>query len=161
MDPCCGPRDSRRYDAVFDSVFSAAVARRYARRGLRALERGIVDFVVGAGIVGASVLEVGGGIGEIQLELLKRRAARAVNLELSAGNEEDAVRLAEAAGVVHRLERRVGVDLALAPGEVEVADVVVLHRVVSDPSSDDRPGKRPSKCPQPMTPRSPMSEVHA
>jgi magnesium-protoporphyrin O-methyltransferase len=115
---------------VFDPVFSAAVARRYTRRGLRAPERRIVDFLVGTGVGGASVLEVGGGIGEIQLELLKRGAARAVNLELSAGYEEDAMRLAEAAGLAHRLERRVGVDLALAPGEVEAADAVVLHRVV-------------------------------
>ncbi|MGY3568218.1 2-polyprenyl-3-methyl-5-hydroxy-6-metoxy-1,4-benzoquinol methylase [Sinomonas sp. RB5] len=130
MDPCCGPRDPRRYDAVFDSVFAAGVARRYARRGLRAPERRIVDFLLRAGIAGASVLEVGGGIGEIQLELLKRGVARAVNLELSAGYEEDAMRLAEAAGVAHRLERRVGVDLAQTPDEVEAADVVILHRVV-------------------------------
>jgi magnesium-protoporphyrin O-methyltransferase len=115
---------------VFDSVFAAGVARRYARRGLRAPERAIVDFLRGTGLAGASVLEVGGGIGEIALELLKGGGARAVNLELSAGYEEEAMRLAEAAGVAHRLERRVGVDLAQTPDEVEAADVVVLHRVV-------------------------------
>jgi cyclopropane fatty-acyl-phospholipid synthase-like methyltransferase len=44
----------------------------------------MVEFVELRGIEDATVLEIGGGVGEIQIELLKRRAARAVNLELSA-----------------------------------------------------------------------------
>lgn len=130
MDACCGPGDEGRYDAIFDPRFSGAVARRYSRRGLRAAEQQIVDFLAGTGIDGASVLEVGGGVGEIQLELLQRGAARSVNLELSAGYEDDAMRLARSAGLASRIERRLGVDLAEAPDDVEAADVVVLHRVV-------------------------------
>jgi magnesium-protoporphyrin O-methyltransferase len=130
MDSCCGPDDPRRYEAIFDERFSGAIARRYGRKGLRPPERRIVDFLAATGIQGASVLEVGGGVGEIQLELLKRGAARTVNLELSAAYEPDAQRLIDAAGFHGRIERRLGVDLAEAPDEVEPADVVVLHRVV-------------------------------
>jgi magnesium-protoporphyrin O-methyltransferase len=130
MDSCCGPEDPHRYDAVFDERFSGAIARRYGRKGLRPAEQHIVDFLTGMGIEGASVLEVGGGVGEIQLELLKRGAARAVNLELSAGYERDAARLLGDAGLLSRVDRRLGVDLAEAPDDVEPADVVVLHRVV-------------------------------
>ncbi|WP_138444722.1 class I SAM-dependent methyltransferase [Sinomonas susongensis] len=130
MEPCCGPTEPGPYDAIFDSRFSGALARRYGRKGLRHPELRIVEFLAATGIEGASVLEIGGGVGEIQLELLKRGAARAVNLELSAGYEKDATRLAEAAGLESRIDRRLGVDLAAAPDDVEPADVVVLHRVV-------------------------------
>ncbi|MEO8688825.1 MAG: hypothetical protein ABI611_11480 [Solirubrobacteraceae bacterium] len=43
----------------------------------------MVEFLAERGIEGAMVLEVGGGLGEVQIELLKRGAARSVNLELS------------------------------------------------------------------------------
>ncbi|WP_211129155.1 methyltransferase domain-containing protein [Sinomonas albida] len=140
MDSCCGgptnhePGDRRSdnpgYDAIFDSRFSRSIAKRYGRKGLRPAERQIVDFLAGSGIEGATVLEVGGGVGEIQLELLKRGAARALNLELSGGYEEDALRLIEQEGFGGRIERRLGVDLATEGHGVEAADVVVLHRVV-------------------------------
>ena len=41
-------------------------------------------------VQGASVLDVGGGIGAIDLELLEAGAARATNIELSGGYEEAA-----------------------------------------------------------------------
>lgn len=81
------------------------------------------------GIGGATVLEVGGGVGEIQIELLKRGAARAMNLELSPAYEGEARRLLDDAGVADRVERRLH-DIAVDPGGVDRADLVVLHRVV-------------------------------
>jgi len=89
----------------------------------------MVDFLEQRGIAGASVLEVGGGVGEIHLELLRRGATRAVNLELSPAYETEAQRLLRAAGLDGRVERRLH-DIATDPGAVQPADVVVLHRVV-------------------------------
>jgi magnesium-protoporphyrin O-methyltransferase len=89
----------------------------------------MVEFLEGRGIEGATVLEVGGGVGEIQVELLKRGAARAVNLELSPAYDEEAERLLREAGLDKRAERRLH-DIAVDPKGVEPADVVVLHRVV-------------------------------
>jgi hypothetical protein len=86
-------------------------------------------FLEGHGIEGASVLEIGGGVGELQIELLKRGAARTVNLELSSGYEEEGTRLLEEYGLEERAERRLH-DIAANPTDVEPADVVVLHRVV-------------------------------
>jgi magnesium-protoporphyrin O-methyltransferase len=73
------------------------------------------------------VLEIGGGVGEIEIELLKAGAGRATNLELSPAYDEEAHALARENGVDDRVERRIH-DIAEAP--VEPADVVVLHRVV-------------------------------
>ena len=79
------------------------------------------------GIEGGTVLEPGGGIGAVEIELLKAGAARSTVVELSPGYEQVAAELAREAGVAERMERRVG-DFA-ADG-TEPADVVVLHRVV-------------------------------
>ncbi len=88
-----------------------------------------MDFLAERGVVGASVLEIGGGVGELQVELLLAGASRVTNLELSTNYEEHAARVREQAGVAARVERRL-LDIAREPDKVEGADVVVLHRVV-------------------------------
>lgn len=116
---------------MFTEEFAERIERRYARTGLTAAERMIVDFLVHEiGIEGATILEVGGGVGEIQLELLRHGASRTMNLELSHAYEPAAARLADAAGVSARMTRTVGVDLAIQSDAIQPADVVVLHRVV-------------------------------
>jgi 2-polyprenyl-3-methyl-5-hydroxy-6-metoxy-1,4-benzoquinol methylase len=89
----------------------------------------MVEFLRERGVEGATVLEVGGGIGALQLELLKSGAARATNLELSPEYEDVAAELAREAGVSERVERRLG-DLVDDPGLAGEADAVLMHRVV-------------------------------
>jgi len=88
-----------------------------------------MGFAADRGIDGASVLEIGGGVGQVQVELLRRGAARAVNLELATSYQAEAAQLLERSCLGGRVERRF-LDIAHAPGEVEPADVVLLHRVV-------------------------------
>lgn len=123
---CCQPDG---YDATFSDRFARRMARRYRRRGLSRSARAIVSFVAERGIDGASILEIGGGVGELHVELLRRGAARATNLEISTNYEPEAARLLERTGMAARVERRL-LDVAQVPDEVEPADVVVLHRVV-------------------------------
>src|SRR6478735_1608795 len=133
MDDCCvgGTDGAERYEPVFDSRFAERLARRYAKSGLTPPEQRIVDYLADdVGIEGATVLEIGGGIGEIQIELLKRGAKATVNLELSAAYDEVAARVAADAGTAQAMTRRTGIDLARHPEAVDRADVVVLHRVV-------------------------------
>ena len=89
----------------------------------------MVEFLEQRGVEGATVLEIGGGVGEIEIELLKRGAARAVNLELSPAYEDEAKPLLREAGLEGRIERRIH-DIATDPEGVQPADIVVLHRVV-------------------------------
>ncbi len=126
MSDCCG-RDG--YDDTFGSSFSRHVARRYRRRGLDRTATRMVEFIAEQGVSGASVLEIGGGVGGIQVELLRRGAVRTTNLELVDSYESDAQALAAAAGVADRITRR-HVDVAISPELVEPHDIVVLHRVV-------------------------------
>jgi magnesium-protoporphyrin O-methyltransferase len=75
------------------------------------------------------VLEIGGGVGEIQIELLRAGAARAANLELSPAYEDEAAELLRESGLQGRVERRIQ-DIAVEPSAVAPADFVVLNRVV-------------------------------
>jgi 2-polyprenyl-3-methyl-5-hydroxy-6-metoxy-1,4-benzoquinol methylase len=105
------------------------MARRYRKKGLDKTALVMVEFLESRGIGGATVLEVGGGVGEIQIELLRRGADHAVNLELSPAYEDEAKALLREANLEDRAERRLH-DIAVDPDGVEPADVVVLHRVV-------------------------------
>lgn len=119
---CCGPAGAE----IFDERQASRDLRSYRRRGLDAAGRKLVDTVAGKG---RDVLEIGGGIGAVELELLRRGAERAVNVELSPAYDRFALELAEEAGVADRIERRIG-DLVEQPGLAGEADVVVMHRVV-------------------------------
>ena len=123
---CC---DARGCDGFFTARMARRAAERYRRRGLDKTARRMVAFLEEQGIEGATVLEIGGGVGDVQLELLKRGASRTLNLELSPGYEKDAVQLVREAGFDGRAERRLH-DIAEDPAGVEPADVVVLNRVV-------------------------------
>ena len=105
------------------------MARRFRNRVLTPIQERLIGFLAERGIAGATVLEIGGGVGEIQIELLRRGAASATNLEISTNYEEEALRLLEQSGMTGRVTRRF-LDIATAPDEVEAADLVVLHRVV-------------------------------
>jgi magnesium-protoporphyrin O-methyltransferase len=115
---------------MFSPRFARRLANRYRRRGLDKVSRRMVEFLEQrTELTGATVLEIGGGVGEIQLELLKRGAARTLNLELSAAYDRQASTLAREAGLQDRVERRIH-DIAAAPDAIEPVDIVVLHRVV-------------------------------
>jgi len=125
--PCCC--NSRGCDSFFTARFARRMAKRYRKKGLDATAQRMVEFLEGRGIEGATVLEIGGGVGEIQIELLKAGAAHAVNLELSPGYDEEAERLLHEAALEGRVDRRLH-DIAVDPEGVDSADVVLLHRVV-------------------------------
>ena len=116
-----------------EQMFSPRTARRslerYRSRGLDEIERRIVASAKEAGVQGARVLEIGGGIGVIQVELLQVGAATGEIVELVVAYEPYARELASDKGLSDRVTFRV-VDLVEDPDDVEPADVVVLNRVV-------------------------------
>lgn len=126
MAGCCDPRGCER---MFGAGFARHVAKKYRRRGLDPAARRMVDFLAADGVRAASVLEIGGGVGEIGVELLKRGAETVTTLELSTAYDAEARRLAKQAGVADRMHRKV-IDIATSPDDAEPADLVVLHRVV-------------------------------
>jgi hypothetical protein len=77
-----------------------------------------------------TVLEVGGGVGEIQVELLESGvAASAINIDLSPNWETAAQALLAERGLTDRVTRLNGDFVHEAPS-LPKADAVILHRVV-------------------------------
>ena len=126
MGRCCSPRGC---DEFFDDRIARHDAKRYRKKGLDAAARRVVELVRARGVEGATVLEIGGGVGAIQIELLKAGAARTTNVELSPAYDRYARQLADEAGLGDRVARLLA-DVASDGADVEPADVVVMHRVV-------------------------------
>ena len=122
MAGCCSPRG---YDVVFDERQARRDLRRWRTKGLAGDAQDAVEFLAGEEV--GTLLEIGGGIGAAQVELLRRGVERATNVELSPGYEEVARALAREEGVVERVERLLG-DAGTA--ELPDADAVLLTRVV-------------------------------
>ena len=114
-------------------MFTERVARndlaRYRKRGLDRLERRMVDSAAAEGLAGARVLEIGGGIGKLQVELLEAGAATGEVAELVGAYEPFAEELAREQGLEGRTSFVVA-DVLERPDAVAPGDVVVLNRVV-------------------------------
>jgi magnesium-protoporphyrin O-methyltransferase len=126
VSDCCSPKG---YRWVFSEREARREAKRYRRKGLDGTSRQIVELLKAQGVTGRTVLEVGGGIGSIQIELLKAGAARATSIELTPTYEEVAIELLREAGLEDRVERHV-MDFADAAAAVGAADIVILNRVI-------------------------------
>ena len=114
---------------MFSERHARREARRYERRGLDWTSRRIVELLKPQGVGGLSLLEVGGGIGALQIELLKAGVTRAVGIEMTPTYQTAADELLRAAGLDGRVERRL-MDFAEAGSLVAAADIVILNRVV-------------------------------
>lgn len=85
--------------------------------------------VPASALPGARVLEIGGGIGALQAELLLAGAGHGEVIELVGGYEPYANELADLLGLGDRTSFRVA-DVLDDPGAVDPADIVLLNRVI-------------------------------
>jgi magnesium-protoporphyrin O-methyltransferase len=114
---------------MFSPRMAGRSLKRYRERGLDELEREMVAAGRADGLEGARVLEIGGGIGALQAELLEAGADTGEIVELVPAWEPYARELAREKGLEQRIEFRVA-DVIEEPGGVAPADVVLLNRVV-------------------------------
>jgi hypothetical protein len=114
-------------------MFKPRMARRsleqYRRKGHGELEQQMISAASEGGLAGARVLEIGGGIGTMQAELLEAGAERGEVVELVPAWESYARELAREKGVEDRTSFRIA-DVLDDPASVDPAEVVVMNRVV-------------------------------
>jgi Methyltransferase domain len=126
MTDCCS---AAGYRWAFSERRARREARRYERRGLDATSRRIVEILKAQGLDNRTLLEVGGGVGALQIELLKAGVTRAVSIELTPTYEAAANGLLRRTGLQDRVERRL-MDFAEPATDVEAADIVIMNRVL-------------------------------
>lgn len=114
---------------VFSSREAEADLKRYRREGPTSSTKALVDALVAEGVEGATLLDIGGGIGSISFELLAAGVARAESVDATEAYVAAAAGEAERRGVADRLTTRLGNFVAIA-SEIEPADVVTLDKVV-------------------------------
>jgi hypothetical protein len=124
---CC---ENEANDRVFTTRTAQRAARRFQRDGLTADERAAVDPLVASGVTGRTILEVGGGVGQLGLALLQAGATSVTNVELSPAYELAARLLATETGHdAARIHRIVG-DATAPSVQMGTADIGVLFRVL-------------------------------
>lgn len=126
MTECCQPRG---YERVFTTGQAERDAARYHRKGLTWAPRRTHELYRDGTIDGRTLLEVGGGVGDLQVDLLRAGVEETTSVELSGAYEPTARRLLEAAGLADRSTRLVG-DFTTLADRIGRADLVVLHSVV-------------------------------
>ena len=121
--------DTSRFDA-YDEKVAAADLSRYKKNGPRPWTRTLIEAIKAEGVEGATLLDIGGGIGVIQHELLDSGAARATSVEASsaylAAAREESGRRGHAGLVTY--QHGDFVDLA---DLIPPADIVTLERVLN------------------------------
>lgn len=120
---CCGIGET------FDGRMARRDLERYRRKGPAETTRQLLNGIRSAGLPGATVLDVGGGIGTIAHELLGSGAERAWLVDASPSYLTAAGEEAERRRLSARLQLIQGDFVSLA-GEVPRADVVTLDKVV-------------------------------
>ena len=122
---CC----SIDYDVHFDAEEARHDLLVYREHGAEGSTRRLVDVLVAEGVEGASLLDIGGGVGIVQLELLAAGAAASVDVDASGPYLEVAEAEAAERGFGDRTAYRHGDFVALAD-DVAAADIVTLDRVI-------------------------------
>ncbi len=121
----------------FDQKYVANKLKKYRRNGPKKTTLQLIEALQSEGIEGMTLLDIGGGIGDIQHALLKSGVTFAVDNEASSAYLEACRQEAERLGHPDRIRHIQGnfVDLAQ---EIPPADIVTLDRVIC--CYDDMPG---------------------
>ena len=122
-------RQCQGIERFFDRREAQRELTSYRRKGPADTTKMLIDAIRSQDADGATLLDIGGGVGVIQHELLKAGAASAVAVEASTAYLEAAQEEAGRQGHGDRVSYRYGDFVSLAP-EIEPADVVTLDRVI-------------------------------
>ena len=116
-----------------EQFFDAKEAERelgdYRRKGPDKTTRMLIDALVSAGVTGKTLLDIGGGVGAVQHELINAGVRSAVDVDGSSAYIEAARGEAERQGHEGRVSYHHGDFVELAP-RLEQADIVTMDRVV-------------------------------
>jgi magnesium-protoporphyrin O-methyltransferase len=117
------------FASIFDRRTADRDRERYRRNGPDRTTRMLLELLEPYRSAGVSLLDIGGGVGMIDRELLRAGAGHAVLVDGSAAYLEVAREEARRAGLLDRIEFVEG-DFVRRAAAIDAADIVTLDRVV-------------------------------
>jgi len=128
--PCCQPPNIDGIESFFDSTRAKEEADAYLRGGLDTRSIRLIEYLLKNAGGPLRLLDVGGGVGGVHYELLRRGIAdSAVAVEASSAYIEAARSIGRELGLDNRVQY-LHADFARAADTVEPADAVILDRVI-------------------------------
>jgi 2-polyprenyl-3-methyl-5-hydroxy-6-metoxy-1,4-benzoquinol methylase len=124
---CCAQCEG--IELTFNEEAADEDLRLYRAEGPDEATGWLLDELLARGVEGMTLLDIGGGVGAIQHELLENGAASAVHVDASSAYIDAAQREAKRRKLRERIEWRHGnfVDMA---SELPPADIVTLDKVI-------------------------------
>jgi len=123
---CC---QCQGIETVFDRKTADKELKQYRKDGPRKTTRTLLDALKAEGIEGMTLLDIGGGIGVVQHELLAAGASSATHVDAATAYIAAAKEEAERQGHADRVSHQYGNFVDLAP-DIPPADIVTLDRVI-------------------------------
>ena len=123
---CC---QCQGIETFFDKKVATKELERYRKKGPASTARILIEALKAEGVDGKSLLDIGGGIGSIQHELLNAGVSTATNVDASTAYIKAAKQEAEHQGLIDRVNYQYGDFVDVAP-EIQQADIVTLDRVI-------------------------------
>lgn len=124
---CC--QQCEGIELTFNEEAADEDLRLYRAEGLDETTEWLLDAIKERGVDGMSLLDIGGGVGMIQHELLKSGAAKATHVDASSAYIEAAQREAKRRKLREKIEWHHGNFVDLAP-DLDPADIVTLDKVI-------------------------------
>ena len=125
-------RQCQGIERFFDQREAQAKLKQYRNNGPRKTTRVLIDAIKAEGVEGRTLLDIGGGVGVIQHELLKAGATSSVGVDASKAHTQAAREEGDAQGHAGRMSFHHGdfVEIAKIAGNIQPADIVTLDRVI-------------------------------
>jgi len=124
--PCCLGQD---YDRLFGARTARKELRAYRKRGSQGATARLLRLVQTSAPAEPSLLDIGGGVGVIPLELLKTGASRVTSVDASEAYHTTTRSIASERGYADRWTSVIG-DFVERAADLTPADVVTLDKVI-------------------------------
>jgi magnesium-protoporphyrin O-methyltransferase len=116
--------------SYYDAKLAASELAKYRTDGPRSWTRTLIEALKAEGVEGSTLLDIGGGIGAIEHELLDAGVANAINVDASAAYLDAAREESERRGHGGRVTYHHGDFVELAE-TIPPAEIVTLDRVIN------------------------------
>lgn len=116
-------------DDVFSSKVAQSELKDYRKNGPRKSTQVLLKFIKGLGVQDLSLIDIGGGVGAIQHELLADGLATVIDVDASSAYINACKEEAEKRGYLDKITYAHG-DFVQLAAEIDLADIVTLDRVL-------------------------------